>query len=156
MKTTTKGKFKFPKSGGATTATPDSVTFSGTIELPEGLDISKDATQPFAFGIGNVFDTVTLNSKGTATGKSTKAIIKTIKVTYPKLKKGETKTAAGTFAKFTVTMSEVGMSADGFDTEGVTGTLRTDETGKKSVARSIQVAMVLAGVVFQQSADVSF
>ena len=155
-KATTKGKFTFPKSSAATAGTPDLVTFGGTIELPAGLDLTPGSTQQFAFGIGNVFDAVTVTSKGKASGPSAKKLFKNVRIAFPRLHKGTTKTPAGLFAKFQVSMTEVNMSADGFDTEGITNMLRADETAKKPVSRSIQVAMVLSGVVWQQTATVKF
>ena len=155
-KATTKGKFTFPKSSAATAGTPDLVTFGGTIELPAGLNLTPGSTQQFAFGIGNVFDAVTVTSKGIASGPGVKKLFKNVRIAFPRLPKGTTKTPAGLFAKFQVSMTEVNMSADGFDTEGITNTLRADETAGKPVSRSIQVAVVLSGVVWQQIATVKF
>ena len=75
---------------------------------------------------------------------------------YPKLPKGAKLTTAGLIAKFTITVSQAGLSANGFDTEGISATLKTGEQQKKPVARSIQVALALGGAVWEVQAPVSF
>jgi hypothetical protein len=152
----TKGKFIFGKPTGATKAVPDTVSFSGTFELPEGLDLSKTSTQDFQFSIGNILDSVTINAKGKMVGASKMGRIKKLSIRFPHLPKGQTQTSAGQFAKFTVTISQTGLSAGGFDTEGITPTYAAAETSLKSVKRSIQVAMVFAGVVWQVNAPVTY
>ncbi len=152
----TKGKFTFGKPTGATKGTPDSVIFTGSFELPEGLDLSPNATQDFQFSIGNILDSITINSKGKTVGKSKMSRIKKLTITFPRLPKGQTLTTAGQTAKFSVTINQVGLSAAGFDTEGITNTYATNEKSLKSVKRSLQVAMVFAGVVWQATAPVTY
>ncbi|HYF51845.1 MAG TPA: PKD domain-containing protein [Planctomycetota bacterium] len=143
-----KGKFLFNKD------TPDMVTFVGTIELPAGMDLSKE--QEFSMGMGNVIDTVMVDTKGRAKDDGTLDRIKKLTIKYPKLPKGETLTTAGQKAKITISMSTANMDSIGFDTEGITNTLKSDEEGQKSVPRSIQVAMVIAGTSYEGNAAVQY
>ena len=154
-KTSIKGKFIFGKANAATSGSPDSVTFSGTIELPEGLDLSPNSTQQFQFSVGNIFDSIAINAKGKSVGASKLGRIKKVTLSLPHLK-GTTLTAANIFAKFQVAVSQAGMSANGFDTEGITSTYAITEKRVKSVKRFVQVAMVFAGVVWQTTSPVSF
>jgi hypothetical protein len=155
-KASTKGKFQFPKSTAASIATPDTVTFSGTIELPEGLDLSPTATREFQFSVGNIIDSITINSKGKSVGASKLGRLKKVSISFPHLPKGTTSTPASIITKFQVMVSQAGLSLNGFDTEGITNTYAASEKGMKSVKRSVQVAMVFAGVVWQTSAPVTF
>jgi len=143
-----KGKFLFNKD------TPDSVSFVGTIELPAGMDLSQP--QEFSMGMGNVIDTVMVDPKGKTSDKGTLERITKLNIKYPKLPKDETLTTTGQKAKITITMSTANMDSIGFDTEGITAALRNDEAGEKSVPRSIQVAMVLAGVSYEGTAPVEY
>lgn len=157
-----KGKFSFAKTG---RARPDLVAFSGTIILPEGFDHSKN--QEFWIGIGNIVDRATVGSSGRLTSKSDKGHIASVSIKYrPKAKakpKAATKTKPKPFppanqATVTVTLRMAGMSASGFDTEGILPQLLSGEEKLKSVKRRIQVAMELAGVAYSAdtAAEVDF
>lgn len=141
-----KGKFLFGKTA------PDSVSFSGSVLLPPGLDLSK--VQEFAVGVGNITDVTTVDPKGKGTLPGIQGHIKKLKVKYPRLK-DTTLTAGGETARVDVTFSMAGMSAAGFDTEGVSAEA-TDFNAKKVAARSIQLAFVLAGVSYEASSKVDF
>ena len=147
------GKFAFSKSTAASAGKTDTVTYSGSFELPEGLDLNSKPT--FAFAIGNIIDSVTVDDKGKGTGKSATGFIKKVQVKYPKLAKGVTVTAAGQTATFQVTVSGVNLSSKGFDTEGITSSLLPSEKSLKTVPRSVQVAMVFAGAAYSATANVS-
>lgn len=142
-----KGKFLF------NSTKPDQFTFTGTFELPAGLDLSQERT--LEIGIGNVVDSVTVNAKGKSTSPALNRINKA-QLKYPKLAKGTTLTTAGTKAKLTLTMKGVNFSTAGFDTEGIAATLRGDEAGMKKVPRSIQTAISFAGSTWEGSIPVDF
>jgi len=143
-----KGKFLFSKEK------PDQVSFSGTIELPAGLNIRTE--QQFSIGLGNVIEVLTVDAKGKATSTGTAGRVKKLRFKYPKVDKTTGLTTAGQVAKLTITMSTENMDLKGFDTEGITTALRTDEAGQKTVPREIQVAMVLGGVAYEALVPVSF
>jgi hypothetical protein len=145
-----KGKFIF-KSAKPTPA-PDLVTFSGSIPLAPGLDMSK--SQEVALGIGNITATTMVDPKGKGMVPGLEGRIKALKVKFPKLK-GTTITAGGETAQFTVSLYMANMSAEGFDTEGVTAAA-TDLDPKGVAQRSIQIALVLAGVSYEVLAPVNF
>lgn len=148
------GKFLFGRSGAATLAKPDTVTFSGTIELPAGLALTQNL--PVSIGIGNIIDSATVTSKGKAQLPSTLGRIKKLQVKFPRLAKGNTTTTAGQLATVTIGLSSLSMSANGFDTEGVTSSVRSDEATLKNVARNIQVALTIGGVAYESTAPVQF
>jgi len=120
-----KGAFIFGRSGAATQATakPDTVTLSGTITLPEGLNLSTP--QEVHVAVGNVVDKLVLDAKGKATGKFSKLGLKPAK-------KGSKD------AKFSVQMRLANMTGEGFDTEGVTQKPKTN-------ALKIQCALLVGG-----------
>jgi hypothetical protein len=144
------GKFAFDKT------TPDQVAFSGTVELAAGLDLS--AEQELSFGLGNVIDRVIVTAKGQAKDKSKGELgrIKKLRVKYPKLPKGTTVTAVGMKASVDITFSTEDMDLKGFDTEGITSSLRSVEVGMKTVPRQIQAAMVLGGISYANLIPVEF
>jgi hypothetical protein len=148
------GKFSFPKKSAAAVGKADLVTYSGSFEVPEGLDLTSKPT--FEFSIGNVVDSITVDAKGKGIGKSVAGVIKKLLVKYPKLAKGVTVTGAGQTATFTVSVSGVDLSSKGFDTEGIQGQVLASEKSLKSVPRSIQIGMVFAGAAYSAKADVSF
>jgi len=142
-----KGKFLF------SSTKPDQFTFTGSFELPEGLDLSQERT--LEIGIGNVIDSVTISAKG----KSSTPILNRIskaQIKYPKVPKDSPLTTAGQKAKLTLTMKGVNFSSIGFDTEGIAATLRGEEAGMKSVPRSIQTAISFAGSTWEGSIPVDF
>ena len=145
------GKFVLPGistgGGGALTAPKsDIVTYTGTIELPEGFDVS--AATPVSVGIGNIVDDVTVDSRGRGSGKGNKGRIKGIRINYPKVGKGSTLTKAGQKAKIAITMVSAGMVAGGFDTEGVGANPTTNKL-------NIQLDLLVAGVPYELSVPVN-
>jgi len=148
-----KGKFNF---SGTNDAKPDAVSVSGTIKLPAGLELTQD--QELWIGAGNVVERVLLDRRGNAKDKSTgdSGRIKKAKVKWPRLPKGVTATTGDEVATVSVTFMLPDMDTIGFDTEGVTNTLRPDEAGKTSVRRQIQVGLVLAGVSYEALAPADF
>ena len=120
-----KGAFIFGRSGAATQAgsKPDLVTLSGTITLPEGLNLSTP--QEVHVAVGNVVDKLVLDAKGKGAGKFSKLGLKPAK-------KGSKD------AKFSVQMRLADMTGQGFDTEGVT-------QKPKSSALKIQCALLVGG-----------
>lgn len=142
-----KGKFLF------SSTKPDQFTFTGTFELPEGLDVSEERT--LEIGIGNVIDAVTISAKGKSAGPTLNRISKA-QIKYPKVSKDNPLTTAGQKAKLTLTMKGVNFSSIGFDTEGIAATLRGDEVGLKAVPRAIQTAISFAGSTWEGSIPVDF
>jgi hypothetical protein len=152
---TIKGKFRLQKSSmtGASTrsaASNDMVSFSGTIELPGGLDISQ--TQIFTAGIGNVIDSVNVSAfKGAATGTG---ILKKVQIKYPSSAKKSPVLPAQQQAKVTLQLSAPELTTMGFDTEGVTG---ANIAGKNrgGTPLQIQVLLLFAGESYELSAPVT-
>lgn len=142
-----KGKFLF------TDTKPDAVTFSGTIELPAGLDLSQ--SQALSFGVGNIIDAVAMDPKGKALLPSEKNILKKASIKYPKPGNG-TFTTAGQKAKLSLQYSLADMDAAGFDTEGISPVARQRDPLAKSFPRAIQCAVLIAGVTYELKAPVAF
>jgi len=145
-----KGKFLFSKT------TPDQVSFTGTITLPAGLNLSGADGQQLSIGIGNITDNVIIDPKGKGKLPSEKNRIKSVKVKYPKLAKGVPFTVGGEKATVSLSYNTADMDLNGFDTEGITTTFSAGEDGTKGVPRNIQVAMVVAGVAYESIAPVTF
>jgi hypothetical protein len=143
-KFTMKGKFLFNQ------GTPDVVTFTGTIELPAGMDLSQ---QQIAVGAGNITDTVALDPKGKAILPSACGRIIKLQVKFPKPASG-TVTGPGQLAKLSFTMSLADMDLEGFDTEGISPAARVQDPAAKSYSRAIQVALAVAGVTYELKAPV--
>jgi hypothetical protein len=146
------GKFIFK---GDTGNKPDKVTFSGTLTLPEGFAPSADGTR-FVVGLGNVLDGVVVDAKGKPLNKSKgdNTFIQKVSIKFPKLPTG---VSDGTeVAKITMTMSTLDMDLKGFESEGVTNTIRSDEAGRKSVPRFMQVNLLLAGEPYEAYVPVEF
>ena len=141
-----KGKFIFSGNNN------DTVSYSGTIKLPSGLDVSS--SHEFSIGIGNIVVNTTVNGKGKGAVPGTPAVLKTMKITYMKVKKG-VPTKGGETARIDVLFSTAGMVAAGFDTEGIVRTA-PDVTNRQKAQRSIQVAMELDGVPYVAQAQVTF
>lgn len=146
------GKFLFGKT------TSDQVTLKGEITLPTGFQPAKAGGNSFVVGIGNVVDTVLVDSKGKPLDpkNGTNGRIKRLKITYPRLAKGVTSTVGGEIAKINVTLSIPDMDIAGFDTEGITASVRDDEADMPEVERYIQVGMVLEGVAFESVITVEY
>ena len=137
---TLKGKFDF------TGKKPDVVSYTGTINLPANLDMSK----PYEFwiAVGNIVCKSTI-VKGKGTAFSVAGVLKSLKVTS-KVKKGVI-TSGGEPATISVTYSTKNAAANGYDTEGVS----RDATDVPAV-RKIQVAMLLEGAPYQALQEVDF
>ena len=105
--------------------------------------------------IGNIIDEVTV-TKGKTNAKGVLKNLQKVSITLPKPAKGQTTSTAGSLAKFSITISNTGLSAAGFDSDGITNTLKSTETGKKSVPRTIQVALVYGGQTYQIAASVNY
>jgi len=146
------GKFLFGKT------TSDQVTLKGEITLPTGFQPAKAGGNSFVVGIGNVVDTVLVDSKGKPLDPKTgtNGRIKRLKITYPRLAKGTTATVGGEIAKINVTLSIPDMDLAGFDSEGITASVREDESDMPEVERYIQVGMVLEGVAFESVITVEY
>lgn len=142
------GKFLF------TSEKADSVTFKGTVQLPAGLDLSNPNGVEVFIGIGNVVDRVVVTSKGKGDASDLK-VVKKAAVKFPKLK-GTTITAGGEKTSVQVQFSLANLDQQGFDTEGIVAQLAASEQGSKSVQRSIQIALVIAGVSYEAQAPVDF
>ena len=87
---------------------------------------------------------------------SAASLIQKLQVKFPKLVKNQTKTVAKQTATISLVLSGLDFSANGFDTEGITGTVRPSESSKKPVNRTIQIAVLLAGVPYQFSLPVQY
>lgn len=140
-----KGKFIFNASKS------DSVNYSATIALPAGIDTSKP--YELSISIGNVVAN-TIIDKGKAQVAKNDPLLKSLKISYVKLKKGAV-TQGGELAKVSATLATTGMVGAGFDTEGIVPTSK-DLDGKRSAPRSIQVAMLVDGVPYEVQAPVTF
>ena len=62
----------------------------------------------------------------------------------------------GETAKVSITMKASDLDLSGFDTEGITATLRSDEQGMSSVDRTIQMNMLVGGQGYELQAPVEF
>lgn len=138
------GKFDFTKSK------LDSVSFSGQVKLPAGF---VAGVTPLAIGIGNVIDTVSVDEKGKATLPGDKGRITKLKVKFPKLAGAS---AGGEVVQIDATYSVKDLPTLGFDTEGITSALRSDEKKLKFASRQIQLDILLAGVPYETLAPVQF
>lgn len=136
------GKFLFTDD-----AKPDSVSVSGSIQLPAGFDPARADGNAISVGVGNVTDTVTIDAKGKATGASVKGRISKIQVKYPKLTGAVT--AGGELAAITVTYSLANLDTAGFDTDGISNLLRGVEFNQKSVFREVQFNLLVGGVDYK-------
>ena len=153
------GSFTFNRNGtGADSrglTKPDKVTVGGTFVMPEGVDLTQP--QDFQFAIGNIIDEVTMLPNGKSKAVGALKNIQKVQITYPKLTKDQMKsTPTKATAKFALTMSNNGLSAAGFESDGITGTLNTGEAVKKPLTRVLQVAMVFAGETYQIAPIVKF
>ena len=143
------GKFLFTKS------TADQVSFSGTLQLPAGFDPAKAGGNSVDVGIGNIVDTLLVDAKGKPVDKSTGASqrLKKFSIKYPKL---SGPAAGGEVAQMDFTISIPDMDTAGFDTEGITSTLRADERKLKAANRFVQVDLLLSGVAYEAYIPVQY
>ncbi|MFH0938054.1 MAG: PKD domain-containing protein [Planctomycetota bacterium] len=128
----------------------DTVTFSGKIHLPGGLNFSQE--QEVWIGIGNIVDHVTLGPKAKAKLPSDKGFIKRFSLRYPRLTNAIT--AGDEIAQVNFTVSQADLPATGFDTEGIS--VEVTGANKTPVDRQIQVGMLLSGVAYQSSVGALF
>lgn len=143
---TIRGKFIF------SATKSDSVDYVATIALPANLDISK--SHELSFAIGNIVVDAMVNAKGKGTAVNNAKVLKSMKIQYQHVKKG-VPTKGGETAQISVVFSSAGLTAAGFDTEGIS-TRSTDITAGKSGVRSIQVGMLLDGIPYSAQAPVTF
>jgi len=143
-----KGKFLFNKDK------PDQVTYTGSFELPAGLNLGE--AQTLVFAMGNVIDSINLTTKGKGVTPSTVGVIKKLQVKFPRVDRKNPVTTAGQMAKLTATYLIADLDLKGFDTEGITSTKRNDEAGSKVVQRTIQMAMNFSGVTYEAAVPVEF
>lgn len=142
------GKFKF------TSGDADAVAFSGEVMLPAGFNPALAGGNSLSVGIGNVIDTVSVDAKGKAAVPGARNRILKAKVKYPKL--AAPLSSGGEIARIDVTYSLADLDVAGFDTEGISSTLRDDEKSLKAVERLIQVDILLGGVAYEGLARVAF
>lgn len=135
---------------------PDTVSFKGTLELPAGLEVARERV--CWVSAGNVIDNATLDVKGKGKAKppGTLGRMTKLMVRYPRLKKPATTTSSGMTAKIAFTLSAVDMDVLGIGTEGITNQVLPTEKELKSVQRSVQVAVVLAGTAYRGNIPVTF
>ncbi|MEI6233832.1 MAG: hypothetical protein WCT04_12310 [Planctomycetota bacterium] len=142
------GKFLF------TSTSADKVIFNGTFTLPAGYMPKNPLGNDIQVSLGTVIDSVHLNEKGKFVGPSANGYMTRYRLTVPKLPNG---VATGTeTAKISMTMNTSNLDIQGFDAEGITVSVRADETGQTSVARFIQVDMLVGSMTFSVLAEVSF
>ena len=140
------GKFTFSGSS------KDTVSFSGTIELPSGLDLSQP--HEFSVALGNVVTTTTISASGIGALPGSPAILRSLKVMYPRsARHGLTK--GGETARIDVTISTAGLIAAGFDTEGIVKNAK-DAANGATAPRQIQIGMLLDGVPYEALAPAGF
>jgi hypothetical protein len=131
----------------------DKLSFSGQIGLPAGFNPAAPGGLELSVGIGNLVDTITLDEKGKAKGPGAKNIITKAGVKYPKL---TGPAVGGEVATISVSMTMVGMSTGGMDTDGITSSLRSDEADLKAADRTLQIDVLIGGVAYEGAAPVQF
>lgn len=142
------GKFLF------TSSKLDKVLFTGTVTLPAGYTPALSGGNDVTVSLGNVIDTVHLNEKNKAVFPTSAARIVKFLLTLPKLSNG---VAAGTeTAKVSITLNVANLDVLGFNSDGITSSVRSDETTQTSVQRFIQVSMLLSGRTFTTLASVEY
>ena len=129
----------------------DVVSYSGTISLPPGLDMSKP--HEFWIAIGNIVVETTIDAHGKGMTPGTPAVLKSLRVTS-KVRRN-TITVGGEQAQVNATYYSSGLVQAGYDTEGISNQ-STDVSGGKSAPRNIQVAFLLDGIPFQSLVPVNF
>ncbi len=129
----------------------DIVSYSGTISLPPGLDLSKP--HEFWIAIGNIVVETTIDAHGKGQTPGTPAVLRSLRVT-PKYRRNAI-TVGGEQAQVDATYYSSGLVTAGFDTEGISNQ-SNDVSSGKSVGRNIQVAFLLDGIPFQSLVPVNF
>ncbi|MEI6235555.1 MAG: hypothetical protein WCT04_21075 [Planctomycetota bacterium] len=146
--TSMSGKFFF------TSTSADKVIFNGSITLPVGFDPKSATGNDITIAMGNVLDTIHLNEKNKLTLPTTEGYITRFRMTVPKLPSG---VATGTeTAKVSMTMNVADLDLLGFNSEGISVSLRSDEVGQTSVARFIQIDMLVGGKSYSSLIQVSY
>jgi hypothetical protein len=146
--TSMSGKFVF------TSASADKVIFNGKITLPAGFTPKSATGNDITIAMGNVSDTIHLDAKNKLTLPTSLGYITKFTLIAPKLASG---VATGTeTAKVSMTMNTTGLVLKGFDSEGISVSLRSDESGQTSVARFVQVEMLVGGQSYSSLVQVSF
>lgn len=145
-----KGKFNFGN------GKKDSLSFSGNIEMPAGVNMNLLST--FSIGVGNVYADISVDPKGRGQNKEVTFNQQTITFSKVSIKvsklDSKTKiTKAGNIAtvKFTVTGNN--LSTAGFDSEGISN---KGTPSKTAVARKLQSAIVIAGVSYYSILKVDY
>lgn len=143
-----KGKFLF------TSAKQDKVLFSGSFTLPVGYNPKQTGGNDITMGMGNVIDTIHLNEKGKFVAPSSLGRVTKFTLRVPRLATG---VATGTeVAKVSMTMNVADLDILGFDSEGITASVRSDEADQTTVQRFIQVDMLVSGSTFTVLSSVEF
>ncbi len=146
--TNMKGSFKF------TSSNLDKVVFNGTVSLPAGYTPKAITGNDITMSMGNVTDTVHLDSKNRLELPTATSVITHFHLTPPRLPTGVA--VGGETARVSITMNVADLDVKGFDTEGITVDVRDDEEGESSVARFIQVEMLIGGQSYSVLAPVSY
>ena len=144
-----KGKFIFDASKA------DSVSYSGTLKLPGGLNTKKP--HEFDIGIGNIVANASVDAHGKgaiSTGSGGGTLLKKLKLTYLRIPKGGI-SKGGEEVRVDATFSTAGLVAAGFDTEGISNRA-TDVSPTQAANRNIQIGMLLDGVPYEILAPVTF
>ncbi len=146
--TSTTGKFLFSSSN------TDRVLFKGTLPLPAGYNPKDPAGNDINISMGNVIDTVHLDSKAKLVVPTSLSRITRFRLTPPRLPSGIA--VGGEIAKVSITMNFADLDILGFDSEGISVSVRADEAGQSKVARFIQVEMLIAGQTYTTLAQVDY
>ena len=146
--TSTTGKFLF------TSSNSDRVVFNGTIPLPAGYTPKNSAGNDINISMGNVIDMVHLDSKAKLILPTAMSRITRFRLTPPRLPSGVA--LGGETAKVSIVMNFADLDILGFDSDGITVSVRADESGQSKVARFIQVNMLIAGQSYTTLAQVDY
>ena len=142
------GKFLF------TSSKLDKVTFTGTIILPAGFAPKNAAGNDLTIAMGNVIDTIHLDEKTHLVLPTTTGRITRFRMAARRLPNG---VATGVeTAKVNITLNVADLDVLGFDSEGITVSVRSDEEGMSPVARFIQVDMLISGQTFSAVVPVDY
>jgi hypothetical protein len=126
----------------------DSLSFSGTVQLPAGFNLARPGGHTLSIGVGNIVDTVAIDEKGKATLPGDKKRITKAKIKWPK--------TGADIAQIDVTYSLAGLVNLGLDTEGITSTRRSDESNMTTLARQVQVDMLVDGAPYETLIPVKY
>lgn len=132
-------------------SSPDKVTLETYFELPAGFDLSQ--THTCAIGLGNVTDSIVVNTDGTTTGSGSLGRIAFLQLRYPQLPPGTTLTSAGMQAAIAITIQATNLSGKGFDAEGIS---QAGGTAGSSVQRIVESALLLDGTAYRTDIPVNF